>query len=204
MPAGRYEGIIHWGVAEDPSTLPVAGSLTRRRDCPGNPAVIGLRAVRPEVLRPRLSAGLLLVTPGDAAPHCAECMTHARRRKSLRALTSRPGRAASGMGRDRALSEFGDKAFAHGSCKRANTLFLKEERASPIDDKMTKYVNLLSSSSPRARRCSARGEPSPNSTASLAPARVERLVSRQYPGAVGPRGADAPAHLTSTVLRAAH
>jgi hypothetical protein len=41
--------------------------LTRRCDCPGNSAVIGLRAVRPEVLRPRLSTGLLFVTPGDGS-----------------------------------------------------------------------------------------------------------------------------------------
>jgi hypothetical protein len=34
---------------------------------PGNSAVVGLRAVRPEVLRPRLSTGLPLGGAGDSS-----------------------------------------------------------------------------------------------------------------------------------------
>ncbi len=55
-------------VAREYGRLEEPALLTRRCDCPGNPAVIGLRAVRPEALRPRLSTGLPLVVSGDAAP----------------------------------------------------------------------------------------------------------------------------------------
>ena len=56
------------GVAPNAAQLEVLTLLTRRCDRPGNSAVIGLRAVRPEALRPRLSASLLFGEPGDAAP----------------------------------------------------------------------------------------------------------------------------------------
>lgn len=62
LPVGPDEGINH-EVAEGKRNQSWA-ILTRLCDCPGNPAFIGFRAVRPEVLRPRLSPGLLLRDAG--------------------------------------------------------------------------------------------------------------------------------------------
>jgi hypothetical protein len=55
-------------------------------DRPGNPAVIGLRAVRPEVLRPRLSTGLLFGDAGYSSVAPDECRACARIGNPLRVL----------------------------------------------------------------------------------------------------------------------
>ena len=65
MPARRDEAIYR-ELHESAARLEVLACLTRGAIAPGNSAVIGLRAVRPEVLRPRLSTGLLLDGAGQA------------------------------------------------------------------------------------------------------------------------------------------
>ena len=67
MPTRRAEA-IYCELHESAAQLEVLAFLTRGVAAPGNSAVIGLRAVRPEVLRPRLSTGLLLGDAGDAVP----------------------------------------------------------------------------------------------------------------------------------------
>ena len=59
MPAG-WDEVIYCRLHESTAQLEV---LVSHEACyrPGNSAVRGLRAVRPDVLRPRLSTGLLLV-----------------------------------------------------------------------------------------------------------------------------------------------
>jgi hypothetical protein len=63
MPAA-WDEVIYCRLHEGAAQLEV---LVSHEACyrPGNSAVIGLRAVRPDVLRPRLSAGLLLVDAGQ-------------------------------------------------------------------------------------------------------------------------------------------
>jgi hypothetical protein len=63
MPA-RWDEVIYCRLHEGAAQLEV---LVSQEACyrPGNSAVIGLRAVRPDVLRPRLSTGLLLVDAGQ-------------------------------------------------------------------------------------------------------------------------------------------
>lgn len=82
LPAGGTKSLIRGcGRVQRSSSLPAI--LTRRYDCPGNSAVIGLRAVRPEVLRPRLSAGLPLDTPGVSGVTFAQCRRRASRSNLL-------------------------------------------------------------------------------------------------------------------------